>query len=290
MSFEQFNFNNENISNEENYEKARGEADILLEKYDFIENKNIKEINPENSKDDIPVFVSPGWGVIPESQGEALKTISDEGRKVLTISFSRENKIKQSDSNIPVAELQKALSIIEAIGKKGIDKVDAIGHSEGGLNLIIAANLFPEKFRNIVLISPAGMIENDSSMGLMKRFIVDEGIQELGIDKSLFSKYIKEVFKYSVKNPKLSYEEISACVVSNIFKMTKQLREKGVKVGFICGANDRVFPIEDVIENVGKENMDYFVSTKGDHGSFIFNKDHALLAENLLDNMKLIKE
>ncbi len=290
MNFEQSNFNNENVPDEENYEKARSEADILLEKYDFIENKDIKEINPENIKDNVPIFVSPGWGVTPESQEDSLRTISKEGRNVLTVSFSREKKIEQSDSNIPTAELQKALSIIEAINKKGINKVDAIGHSEGGLNLVIAANIFPEKFRNIVLISPAGMVENDSSLNLIKRFIVDEGIQERGVDKSLFLKYIKEIFKYSIKDPNLSYEEIAACATANIFQMTKQLKEKGINVGFICGANDKVFPIEKVIENVGKENTDHFISTKGDHGSFIFNKEHALLAENLLDNMKEAKK
>ncbi|MFZ3057815.1 MAG: alpha/beta hydrolase [Minisyncoccales bacterium] len=286
MNFEQPDFNNELIPEKGNYEKARSEADVLLEKYDFIKNEDIKEINPEKVKDEMPVFVSPGWGVVPESQEESLKTISEEGRKVLTISFSRERKVEQSDTDIPTAELQKALSIIEAISKKGINRVDAIGHSEGGLNLVIAANLFPEKFRNIVLVSPAGMIENDSSLNLMKRFIIDEGIQELGVDKSIFFKYIKEVFKYSIKGSKLSYEEISACAVANIFQMTEQLREKGVKVGFICGANDKVFPIEEVVKRVGKENADHFLSTKGDHGSFIFNKEHALLAENLLDNMK----
>ena len=290
MNFEQPDLNSENIPAEGAYEKARSEADILLEKYDFVEDRDITEINPEKSKDDVPVFVSPGWGVTPESQEESLKTIAGEGRKVLTTSFSREKKIEQSDSDIPTAELQKALSIIEVINKKGIDKVDAVGHSEGGLNLVIAANLFPEKFRNIVLISPAGMIENDSSLSLIKRFIVDEGLQELkdnkNSDMGSFFKYMKEVFKYSIKGPNLSYEEISACAVVNIFQMTKELKEKGVGVGFVCGVNDKVFPIEEVIKNVGKENTDYFVSTKGDHGSFIFNKKHALLAENLLDNMK----
>lgn len=291
MSFEQPDFNIENISEKEEYGKARSEAEFLLEKYRFTEDKEIVEINPEKSKDDVPVFVSPGWGVVPESQEESLETIAEEGRRVITVYFSREKKIEENDGD---AELQKALSIIEAINKKGVDKVDAIGHSEGGLNLVIAANLFPEKFRNIVLISPAGMIEKDSSLSLIKRFIIDEGLQELingkNSDIGSFSKYLKEVFKYSIKGSKLSYEEISACAIANIFEMTKQLREKGVGVGFVHGVNDKVFPMEEVIKNVGKENTDYFVSTKGDHGSFIFNKGHALLAENLLDNMKNTKK
>jgi pimeloyl-ACP methyl ester carboxylesterase len=186
--------------------------------------------------------------------------------------------------------MQKALSIIEVLNKKGIDKIDAVGHSEGGLNLAIAAILYPERFRNIVLVSPAGMIENDSSLDLIKRFTIDEGLQELRDNKhsnmGSFLKYIKEVLRYGAKNPSLSGEEISASATMNILEITKKLKEKGVGVGFVCGVNDKVFPIEKVIKSVGKENTDFFVSTKGDHGAFIFNKEHALLAENLLDNMK----
>lgn len=289
MKFFDFFFN-KNRKFDEAYEKARSEAEILLEKYDFIEEDNIVEINPVKPKEDVPIFVSPGWGVTPKSQKEALESIVGEGRKVLTVSFSREKKIKQSGIDIPVVELQKALSIVEALNKKGISKVDAIGHSEGAIVLAIAALYFPEKIRNIVLISPAGTVENDSPSELVKRFVVNEGIKEFSKNRdakkdSLFE-YLSEIFKYGIKNPGLSYEEILACANANIFELTKQLKRKGVKVGFICGSDDEVFPLKEVNKRANKENFDYFISTEGDHGSFIFNKEHVLSAINLLNSMK----
>jgi hypothetical protein len=271
------------------YEKARSEADILLEKNDFVGEENIAEIEPKEIKDDVPIFVSPGWGVVPDSQRESLEIIAGQGRKVLSVSFPREKKIKESGP-IPSSELQKALSIVEALNKKGVSKTDAIGHSEGGLNLAIAALLYPEKFRNIVLISPAGMIENDSSLDLIKRFMIDEGLQEFKdgkyADIGSYFKYIGELLRYGFENRELSWEEISALAKMDIMEITKRIKKKGVGVGFICGTNDKVFPIAKIAKSFGKENTDHFVSTKGNHGAFIFNKEHVLLAEKLLNDMK----
>lgn len=297
MSFERFDFENTIEKEEDIYKKARQEADVFLENIDFTKDEEIVEINPEEPKDDVPVFVCPGWGVekAEESMKQTLEIIVKEKRKVMTTSFERENKIIEDKEDIPIAELQKALTIIEAINKKNVDKIDAIGHSEGGLNLAIAASLYPEKFRNLVFISPAGMMgKKDSFLNLIKRFTIDEGINEIKNIKdsniNSFYDYIKNIIKYISKNPSLAIEEAREINTADIFKMFEHLKEQGVGVGLVCGANDKVFPIEEVIKNANEKNVDYLVSTKGHHGSFVFNEDHVLLAENLLTNMARNKE
>ncbi|HNP79783.1 MAG TPA: alpha/beta hydrolase [Candidatus Pacearchaeota archaeon] len=300
MSFERFNFENTIEKEEENtYKKARKQADILLENIDFAKDEEIVEINPEKPKDDVPVFISPGWGVekANESMKQTLEIIANEKRKVMTTSFERENKIieNKDKEDIPIAELQKALTIIEAINKKNIDKTDAIGHSEGGLNLAIAASLYPEKFRNLVFLSPAGMMgKKDSFLDLIKRFTVDEGVNEIknreNSNINSFYDYVKNIIKYVSKNPSLAIEEAKEINSTDIFKMFEHLKEQGVGVGLVCGANDKVFPIEEVIKNANEKNVDYLVLTKGHHGSFVLNEDHVLLAENLLTNMARNKE
>jgi hypothetical protein len=293
MNFEQPNFEKEENNEENFYENVRKQTDILLEEVDFIKKEEIIEINPEKPKDDIPVFVFPGWGIEKpqEPMKETLETIVKEDRKVITTSFNRENKIIEQGNkeDIPIAELQKVLTMIQALDKKGIDKIDAIGHSEGGLNLAIAASLYPEKFRNLVFISPAGMIGKDNYLDLIKRFTVDEGLEEiknrekLNINSSY--EYIKNILRYVLKNPYLTHKEIKAMTDVDIFEMTKYLKSQGVGVSLVCGVNDKVFPIEKVIENANEGNIDNFISTKGNHGSFVFNKEHVLLAEDLLSNM-----
>lgn len=282
------------------YEKARELADGFFEKFEFVKKEDIIEIeaNTEQKKDETPVFFSPGWGVKGNSESivEILKIIANEGRDVISTSFEGEQKIAESENkeDIPIAELQKALAIIQSINEMEIDKVDAIGHSEGGLTLAIAACLYPEKFRNLVFVSPAGMVGEDSYLDLIKRFTIDEAVEEMKNRKwqnmNSFYGYIKEVFTYVVKNPALSLREVKAMSEMDIFEMTKYLKDQGIGVGLVCGTNDKVFPIEDVIANVSEENIDYFLSTKGDHGSLVFNREHGLLAEDLLENMARKKE
>jgi len=293
MGFENFNFNSEEhieLPKEDYLEAAREESLVLLEKYDFVNEEEIDDIVPKEDSRDIPILFFSGFGATPETQEDSLIEISrDEGRRVLAVPVTRK-RIIDEDSIIPSVELQKSLAGLEVLQKKGIEKVDAIGHSQGGLNLAIAAMLFPEKFRSVVFIAPAGMIEGDSPLSLVKRFLVDEGIQEVrDMDKfnmGSIINYMKGLFKYSFENPMVSIDEITALASMDIFEISKKLKEKGVNVGFVCGANDKVFPIEEVLKNIGKDNTNHFISTKGNHGSIIFNKEHAQLASNLLTNMK----
>jgi len=48
--------------------------------------------------------------------------------------------------------------------------VDAITHSEGSIYIAIAASLRPDLFRNIVLVSPAGMLPDDNLVKEAGRF------------------------------------------------------------------------------------------------------------------------
>lgn len=273
------------------FDQIRKNTDFLLKKFEFIDDKDVIKINSEKEKDNLPVFISPGWGVTSDSQRDTLRVLLEQGRSVISLSFSR-NKVlkKELVKNIPSVEMQKALTIIEAIDKSKKERIDAIGHSEGGLNLAIAAMFYPEKFRNIVLINPASIIEEDSCLGLIKRFMLDEGLEEFKSMKDIninsFNNYFKNVFQYFIKNIDMSYEEIKSMTQMNLLDLTKELKEKSIGVSIVCGSNDKVFPIEKIIKKVDKTNLDYFISTKGNHGSFIFNKEYVLLAEDLLFKMK----
>lgn len=275
---------------EKTYEEARKQADIFLDNFEFVKDEEIIRVNSEKAKDEVPVFFSPGWGTreIPKS---ITSTIANEGRNVISTVFSSEEILKDSgeEGDIPAAEMQKALAIIEIINKEGVDRVDAIGHSEGGLNLAIAASLYPEKFRNIIFVASAGMIGKDSYLDLVKRFAIDEGREEMKNSKNFKSsdlnKSVKDILKHILMNPSLTHKEIKAMTKMDFFEMTKYLKEKGVGVGIVCGANDKVFPMEEVIKNANQGNVDAFISTKANHGSLVFDEKYPLLAENLLDNM-----
>jgi len=280
---------------EKTYAKARRKADVFLETFHFADNNGYIEKNPEKLKNSKSIFFSPGWGIIKAPE-KILSTITSQGRRVVSTTFSREEILEGEDSDdFSTSEYQKALEVIEIIKedleKNGENKIDAIAHSEGGLVMAIAANLYPELFRSIVFVAPAGMIGKDSYVDLIKRFSIDEPNEEKTNSKNLddegIKKCVKDFIEYISKNPALAHKEVKAMSEADIFKLTKRLKNKGVGVGLVCGANDKVFPIEKVLENVNEGNVDHFISTKGDHGSLLFepNQEHVLLAENLLENM-----
>ncbi|MFA5431464.1 MAG: hypothetical protein WC319_01095 [Candidatus Paceibacterota bacterium] len=206
---------------------------------------------------------------------------------------NREESIinKKIKEDIPGAELQKAFAIIEIIRKKSNKRTDAIGHSEGGLALALAVSIRPDLFRNIVLIAPAGMMKNDSFWGLIGRFAIKEPYEEIkegGLNMNIIGSYLKDITLHYLKNRSLSSKEIKAMTQMNVFEMTKYIKKQGIGVGLVCGTNDKVFPIEEVMKNIDNENVDYFRSTKGNHSSIILSdeyKEYVLLAEKLLTIM-----
>jgi len=278
----------ETIAKDDRYKKAREQSDFFLKSFDFVKEEEIIEIKAEKPKDKTPVFFSPGWGVT-ETSKTIMKAMADEGRDVLSTFYTRERQIKSED--IPGAELQKAFAIIEIISKKEIDKIDAVGHSEGGLALALAASIRPDLFRNIVLIAPAGMMEKDSFFGLIGKFFIKESWEEKKggkVNMKAFLAYLKDASMHALKNPLLSIEEVLAMNKMDLFEMTKYVKSQGVGVGLVCGANDRVFPLEEVLKNVNEGNIDHFLSTKGDHGSIEVSNEqteYVSLATELLADM-----
>jgi pimeloyl-ACP methyl ester carboxylesterase len=278
------------------YGDLRDSAEDLLERYQFFSEDDILEVLPEKEITDIPVFASPGWGVTPDAWQDSLKIISDEGgRRVVTANYTREEMIDKEGlgADIPTAELQKALAIIDILDSRGLAIVDGIGHSEGGLNLAMAASLFPERFRSLVFVSPAGSI-NISKEELVKRFAIDEGLEEMkGMDRSRlyhFKDYLKGVVKNFLGNPSLSHKEIEEMTELDIFKMTRWLKDNGIDIGLIAGANDKVFKMDEINELVGEEVVDDYITTKGNHGSLIFEQEYAHLSGNILNNMRIRRE
>jgi len=278
----------------ENMEKVFKPGDIQLDnqaenKNDIeVKNYELVDINPENKKTEVPVLVAPGWGNTPKSLQEVLQIISEKERRVLSLGHPRETSIEASDKKeYPLEELQKAQNLLNLINKQEIEKTDAVGYSEGGLNVLIAAVLAPEKFRNIVLVAPAGMIGKDSFLNLTGRFakeIVRENAQAIfdSQKRRRLTAMSTELLKYISQNVALAAKETTAISRADIYQLLEELKEKGIGISVICGVDDEVFPMDkiqkQVAENItaGKSASDFldgFYSVKGHHQELILNPE-----------------
>lgn len=110
------------------------------------------DIVPDEMKTDIPVFFAPGWSITIDSIEKPLKELAKQKRRVVSLSHARIDGSKEETE-----ELRKAVSLLSILERKQIEKTDAIGYSEGAINLLLVARQYPEKFNNIVLLNPAGL-------------------------------------------------------------------------------------------------------------------------------------
>ncbi|MEK7133642.1 MAG: alpha/beta fold hydrolase [Patescibacteria group bacterium] len=159
-------------------EKLKREREPFPGKMEKIETyggtSEVVDISPENPKTDVPVLLAPAWACSINVYKPAIETLASKGRRVISLNHARNRRDSSFDEKLldqySAAELTKAFNFLDVLDQKKIEKVDVIAHSEGCLNAVIAATLRPDKFRNLVLFAPAGLIGDDNAWRLLKGF------------------------------------------------------------------------------------------------------------------------
>ena len=247
----------------------------------------VMDIKPDNPKTEVPVFFGPAWGCTLEVYKPALRTLVEQNRRVISLNHPRiggENlkdiSPQEAVEKYPNEELRKALNVIDVLNQKGIEQVDAVTHSESAVNVVIAAMLHPEKFRNIVFFAPAGLIGEDTFTRLLKGFSGQskraESLKATGhlpeiplteTEKNVASVAMKEGLKYFAKNPIRAIKEARDISKSQIHDIIRYLhKEKGIGIIEMSGVDDPVFPMERMQKMVKAGMIDGFLSLRGGHG------------------------
>lgn len=276
-----------------------------MEKFDFSKKperpsfeeqfKNIEEVRlpsgtaevgdftPENLKDEVPILLAQAWGLGLETYKPAMKQLFEDKRRVLSIAHPRIGSAMDSSMNVkelsekyPTAELRKALNVLEILEEKGIKQVDAIAHSEGALNIAMAAAMYPEKFRSIAFFGPAGMLEDESWSRLGKGFAGQgtraESLKDVPItdsERAVGAAAMKELKGYFLKNPGRSIGEVAAIKNEHrlLIDVLPYLHDKfGINIAVMSAEGDPVFPQAEVKKAADVEAVDMFIPTPGGHG------------------------
>ncbi len=271
------------------------------EQYDFEEGKvEAVDITPEEMTDKTPVIFAPGWMGTFQKHEKTLEAVYNNKRRVVSPVYARRGGKVEGDGKNRKIELQKAGMLDRLIESKQFDKVDAIAQSEGAINILIDAMANPERYRNIVLMNPAGLIGEDNPIAFFKRFQesvkgkkaqvaeatkvldVKNGEADLGNYTREELEAIREKAKAIssgvtgdiMKNPFRTASELGALADSDIYAMLKDLREKGVSISVIAGVDDKLFPIEKIIDHMNKNRaadgssdapLEGFYAVKGGH-------------------------
>ncbi len=299
-------------------ESPRVESQWLEEQFKNVEiidvngqEVKVLDIIPPDPKIDVPVVMAPGYGT---SGPFHIKTNILEmvrlGRRTLFIDEPRgiENKIDDENTEgIQEYFLKQISALIGVLDAKGIDKVDVVGNSEGGMYAIIAADIYPERFSNIVLCNTGGMIGDDSAPKLIYRFAVDglrSAVDMMKRKKTMSAgaqQQMKEGVagfnKYVMGEPKSSYDEIKSMAGTQIRNMVKEVKSEGVGISIIHTTDDGVFPMARVQKETSRTSpdeeliVDGFYSIRGGHGEFSINPEqYTRLADEALSALEAKKK
>ena len=234
------------------------------------------DVEPSEQKDPVPVLVVPGWGETPKTFETSINVLADTHRRVLAIDQPRWGPVqspKEADQKLyPKYEFTKALNILEVLKRKGIEKADVIAHSEGGIVAAVAASIYPDQFRSLVLVAPGGMMGRESPYDVASESLsaVRDFLKRIVTDDRETGQYLmtsaKETLKFILKNPKRALVELmEARLKSDIHGMLKVLQSLGVKIAIIHGGHDSSLPMDKMQAVAKRDQMDGFYSVRGDH-------------------------
>lgn len=277
------------------------------EKIDLYEGEVMKvvDVKPEKPKTDIPTFWLRGWGATVEVHEDNIINLAERGRRTLAIdapsgisSANLEESATERGQAIPDIELRKMAALLKTLDEKGIEQTDIVAHSEGAIYGALAALLRPEKFRNMVLVDPAGMVGEDKTSRLVKGAVLDIVLQTARIYKKLLTKQGFEAFKQSntaakslaqvfVSNPRHTVESIGVIAYSQIHEILKTLKDLGIKIAIVHAVDDKFFPMDKVQSQTTAEMADGFYSVKGTHNQlYLHPEQYTALVDSALDALE----
>ena len=268
------------------------------------ERVSVVDIVPEHLADQTPVLLGVGWAEDQNTYKKTLKVLHDEKRRSVAVSYPGRGEAEESFEEYPEVELRHAQSVLAVLDQKGIERTDAIFHSEGAISGHIAATLQPGRFRNIVLDKPAGLIGEDGKARLVGRFVklmAQEAIERKPFsftDPTNGTSSIARVALYMLKHREL-FTELEALTTQDITGLIHGLEEQGVMLSIIAGPSDPLFPVSRQIhhmrasqEATGKRlPIEGYYSVRGGHNELSIHADtHAALAADALKGLQRRRE
>ena len=203
-----------------------------------------------------------------------MKSMYQFGLRSISVKHPRYDLKLVTRGNISRLEYQKAQAIISVIDSLEIRKIDIVAHSEGAINAIIVAHLYPEKINSMILVGPGGLTENESFFELLSRFIADafqNNIDIFNLDElKLFIRSFVELFKYFLSNPILGLLEGSAVSHTHMYQYLIELSKYNIPITIILGKKDIIFP-RNKMTDLSTLNGVTIVDMEGGHNDICFH-------------------
>lgn len=254
-------------------------------------------VEPTKRISEIPVMYVTGWGATIDIHDRPIHALAQRGYDVIAINPPRQKKPKREIGglSLPGIEIAKAEALVETMHKQWIHNgspVNLVAHSEGAIYGAIGALLALGEgiqVKNLVLVSPAGLIGKDTTSHLIKRFFTNAFTEEKQTGEKDRRSNLRRRRGEAVKamtHPKLSLKEAHAIAHIPLDNILAELKKRGVNIAVIQGNLDIVFPIRRMEQQAEKAGVDMFYESRGGHNSLITRADlYAIQIDDALRRM-----
>jgi len=246
---------------------------------------------PEKKADNFPIMLGHGFPANPTAMRENLYPFFHAGKEVL-FPFTPEGiQITQEikDANVEMVdrqaevELRKASAFLKVIEEEKLENIDGIGFSEGAIHIVTAALINPKKFRNIVLVNPAGVMGKTNFfnfvLGALKHVALEKRklAEAVRTGRYLRSGELDErVAPEHDKSPGFvsGIQSKLAIPKSDILDALAELERNGVGVTIIHTEDDQIYPLAKIKKMLAEKKLSHLLKVeKGSHTAFSSNPE-----------------
>jgi pimeloyl-ACP methyl ester carboxylesterase len=243
----------------------------------------------------VPIIIAPGFAEGLKTLRENIIDLGGRGRNTITYDAPQGIDTKATTlTNINTDdfrqyEIGKAAALLKVLEHKHLERVDAVGHSEGCIYLVLAAMEKPECFRSLILVNPGGMVGEDSFLSLIKRAYThmrlehDAKIKDPAIHSAV-THAKKERLGNLFQNIVHGAQSPRAIACTHIEELLATLKhEKGINIIIVHSVDDVVFPMDRVQKMSKAHFLDGFYAVRGGHNDFFLKpEDHGLVINEAL--------
>jgi pimeloyl-ACP methyl ester carboxylesterase len=207
-----------------------------------------------------------------------ILALAETGRRVIYVNAPH-GMPTPGQPGYSLAEMRKVAALLLALETMGAKQVDVVAHSEGAIVAALAATLRPEKFRNLILINPAGLSKKKETSQLAADFSADVlwgELRQLLADRSLAKTILTawlEAGKTIAAAPFKAWQEVEAISVTDIAQLLRGLKQYRINVAVIHAKDDKAFPVAEVCAGARSGHVCKIITIPGSHNEFYRHPD-----------------
>ena len=224
----------------------------------------LHDMKPLSEEVLLPVAVFPVCAERVELWKGIVRGLVSRGRRVLItdalhgIAYSR-NSISLNDRATDV-EYRKTAAVFAGMAAAHVEKVRGVGHSEGCIELLIAAASYPERFRDLCLIAPAGLMGKDTVSEFRQRQREDGTITKKLHDDPTYKFEIHpddpqptDIKGVALLNPTQTANEIRSIASIQTHDLLRIIKESGIGVVIVHSKDDVVIPFDRLMRTLNRQ-------------------------------------